>query len=151
MYLAIKRYWCESRTMRFPIRFFSISRLLLPVLFLLTLYIFGLVVVDSFYSTENRLEIVSSQHNEPKRVVSWLYFKSNKWIKSAIVCWLQVSPSIALHHGDSDELPPKYNLMEETYGKKWTKKLGDYLSSANCTVGNNRVYIFNYLIGLKLF
>ena len=56
--------------MRFPIRFFSISRLLLPVLFLLTLYIFSLVVVDSFYSTENRLEIVSSQNDEPKRVVS---------------------------------------------------------------------------------
>ena len=34
--------------------------------------------------------------------------------------------------------PTKYNLMEEIYGRKWSENPADmYLSSVDCTIGNN--------------
>jgi hypothetical protein len=47
--------------------------------------------------------------------------------------------------GDEKVPHPKYNLMEETYGKKWAKKSKDkYFSPDNCTEGNqNFITLFS--------
>lgn len=85
--------------MRFPIRFFRflslLFRLLVPALLLFVLYVFSLVVLDSFYSDESRTQLKSDE-----------------------------------------EPPPIYNLMEETYGRKWANTPEDkYFSPADCTEG----------------
>ncbi|XP_046450490.1 protein Star-like [Daphnia pulex] len=101
-----------------PIRLFhfrlSLSRLLLASL-LFMFYIFSLVVVDSFHARDCRIEIVSPQLHESIQLS-------------------HESPSLQQNSGSDDELPPKYNLMEETYGRKWAKKSDDnYFSPDDCT------------------
>ncbi|XP_046450489.1 protein Star-like [Daphnia pulex] len=100
--------------LRFPS---SLSRLLLPALLLFVLYIFSLVVVDSFYAAENPIQIVSSQPPDQPKLLSHESLPRNQ--KS---------------DGDEKVPQPKYNLMEETYGRKWAKKSDDnYFSPADCT------------------
>jgi hypothetical protein len=45
--------------------------------------------------------------------------------------------------GDENAVPhPKFNLMEETFGKKWVKKSDDnYFSPADCTEGNLKFHL----------
>jgi hypothetical protein len=52
--------------------------------------------------------------------------------------------------GADENVPhPKYNLMEETYGRKWAKKSDDnYFSPADCTEGNLK---FHLHIDLQVF
>jgi hypothetical protein len=47
------------------------------------------------------------------------------------------SPSLQQKSGGDENVPhPNYNLMEETYGKKWAKKSRDkYFSPADFTEG----------------
>jgi hypothetical protein len=56
------------------------------------------------------------------------------------------SPSLQQKSGGDENVPhPNYNLMEETYGKKWAKKSKDkYFSPDNCTEGNqNFITLFS--------
>ncbi|KAI9562622.1 hypothetical protein GHT06_010076 [Daphnia sinensis] len=88
------------------IRFYLLRRFLLPCLFLCLLYVFRLVMVNSIYEA----------------------------CKSIAVGQQQVHPTHLPVQPPTEELPPKYNLMEETYGRKWAKTPDKYLSSINCTV-----------------
>lgn len=57
-----------------------------------------------------------------------------------LIEFYQVYPTLLPAEAATEELSHKYNLMEETYGRKWAKTPDKDLSSIDCTVGKASLF-----------
>lgn len=57
-----------------------------------------------------------------------------------LIYFYQVYPTLLPVKAATEELPLKYNLMEEMYGRKWAKTPDKDLSSIDCTVGKASLF-----------
>ena len=126
---------------------FSVLRLsLLPALLLSLLYMFSLIKTKSEFIYHQRGIIVTQEmvshtqqviRKKPKYVCLSVAHYKNTNFKSSSEPITTASPQEERTATTSAELSPnKYNLMEETYGRKWSESPADmHLFSTDCTIG----------------
>ena len=129
-------------------RLFSVLRLaLVPALFLSLLYMFSLIKTKSEFIYHQRGIIVTQEmvshtqqviRKKPKYVcLSVAHYKNKNCKSSSEPITTTASPQEERTVITSAEPSPnKYNLMEETYGRKWSESPANmHLFSTDCTIG----------------
>ncbi|XP_032788643.2 uncharacterized protein LOC116925994 isoform X2 [Daphnia magna] len=117
---AIQVFKGDSITMRFSrvlIRHGRLSRTVLPALILFILYILAFLTSELFVAIIQHIEAPAHKGESLELLLS------------------EYSHSQRQERFNTEELPIKYNLMEESFGRKWAKRPEEeYISARDCTV-----------------